>query len=71
MWKEEEAGSGGRINHKRFDQISEANPETMAIGCPFCMTMMEDAVKARSMEEKMRVRDLAELIAEATETPSK
>jgi hypothetical protein len=24
------------------------------------MTMMEDAVKSRSLEEKMRVRDLAE-----------
>jgi len=36
----------------RFDQLSEANPETLAVGCPFCMTQMEDAMKARSMEEK-------------------
>jgi hypothetical protein len=35
------------------------------------MTQMEDAMKSRSLEEKMRVRDLAELIAEATEAPTK
>jgi Fe-S oxidoreductase len=30
----------------RFDQLNEANPETLAVGCPFCMTQMEDAMKA-------------------------
>ena len=70
FWKEEEKGSE-RINQKRFDQINVANPETLAVGCPFCMTMMEDAVKSRSLEDRMRVRDLAELIAESTESPAK
>ena len=46
MWKEEKEGT--RINQKRFDQINEATPETMAVGCPFCMRMMEDALKSRS-----------------------
>jgi Fe-S oxidoreductase len=64
FWKEEREGS--RINHMRFDQLSETNPETLAVGCPFCMTQMEDAMKARSMEEKMRVRDISELIADST-----
>jgi heterodisulfide reductase subunit D len=50
----------------RFDQLSEARRETLAVGCPFCMTQMEDAMKARSMEEKMRVRDISELIADST-----
>jgi hypothetical protein len=30
------------------------------------MTMMEDAVKSRSLEDKMRIRDLSELIVEST-----
>ena len=63
FWKEEREGS--RINHMRVDQIAVANPETLAVECPFCMTMMEDAVKSRSLEESMRVRDLAELLAES------
>ena len=69
FWKEEHEGT--RINQKRFDQISGAKPETLAVGCPFCMTMMEDAVKSRSLEEEMRVRDLAELVAESTGTQTK
>jgi Fe-S oxidoreductase len=69
MWKEEQEGT--RINQKRFDQLNEAKPETIAVGCPFCMTMMEDAVKSRSLEESMRVRDLAELIAESTGAQTK
>jgi len=64
MWKEEHEGT--RINQKRFDQISEAQPKTLAVGCPFCMTMMEDALKSRSLEDQMRVRDLIELVAEST-----
>jgi len=54
----------------RFDQIA-ANPDTLAVACPFCMTMMEDAVKSRSLEEKMRIRDLSELIPESTVATSK
>jgi Fe-S oxidoreductase len=69
MWKEEHEGT--RINQKRFDQISAANPKTLAVGCPFCMTMMEDALKSRSMEDQMRVRDLIEIVAESTEPQGK
>ena len=69
MWKEEHEGT--RINQKRFDQISVANPKTLAVGCPFCMTMMEDALKSRSLEDQMRVRDLIEIVAESTEPPGK
>ena len=64
FWKEEREGS--RINRMRFDELNEAKPDTLAVGCPFCMTQMEDAMKARSTEEKMRVRDISELIADST-----
>jgi Fe-S oxidoreductase len=69
MWKEEHEGT--RINQKRFDQLNEAKPECVAVGCPFCMTMLEDAVKSRSLEEKMRVRDLSELLAESAGSQEK
>ncbi len=69
FWKEEHEGT--RINQKRFEQLNEAKPEAIAVGCPFCMTMLEDAVKSRSLEEKMRVRDLAEMVAESTGAQTK
>jgi len=33
--------------------------------CPFCLTMLEDATKDKEMEESIRVRDVAELVAES------
>jgi Fe-S oxidoreductase len=63
FWKEEVGGT--RINEHRLDQLTQTNSETVAVGGPFCMTMLEDAVKARSLEETIRVRDLSELVAEA------
>jgi Fe-S oxidoreductase len=65
FWKEEER-KGERINERRFDQLSQATPQTIGVGCPFCMTMLEDAVKSNSKEESMRVRDVVELVAEST-----
>jgi Fe-S oxidoreductase len=51
FWKEEEKDTT-RINHMRFDQIEVANPETLAVGCPFCMTMMETrSNRARSKKK--------------------
>jgi Fe-S oxidoreductase len=64
FWKEEREGT--RINQKRFEQLTHAKPNTLAVGCPFCMTMMEDAVKSRALEEEIAVRDLAEIVAEST-----
>jgi len=63
FWKEEVGGT--RINEHRLSQLTRTNSETVAVGYPFCMTMLEDAVKARSLEGTMRVRDLTELVAAA------
>jgi Fe-S oxidoreductase len=63
LWKEKEASPGGAINQKRLDQIGEANPETLAGGCPCCMSMLEDALKLPSLEA---VRDPSELIADSS-----
>jgi len=63
FWKEEVGGT--RINEHRLIQLTRTKSETVAVGCPFCMTLLEDAVKARSLEETVRVRDLSELVAEA------
>ncbi len=64
VWKEEE---GSRINYKRVDQLMAANPETIAVGCPFCMIMMDDAVKGKNLDEKVKVKDLVEIISESLE----
>ena len=37
----------------------------IAVGCPFCMTMMSDGVKHEEQEARVQVFDLAELVASA------
>jgi Fe-S oxidoreductase len=61
MWKEEEAGDM-RVNAARFKEAKETGADTLAVGCPFCMTMLSDASKAD--EGTMQVKDVAELVAE-------
>ncbi len=63
MWKEEHHGS--RINVTRVGQLEAAEPNTIAVGCPFCMTMIDDAVKTKNLEESIRVRDLVEMVADS------
>ncbi len=61
MWKEEEAGTA-RVNEARFTEAKLTGAETVAVGCPFCLTMMTDASKADG--GGIQVRDVAEIVAE-------
>jgi Fe-S oxidoreductase len=63
MFKEAEPGNK-EVNIERMEDVVEANPNIVAVGCPFCMTMMMDGVKNKNKEETLKVYDLAELIAE-------
>ena len=61
MWKEEEHGTAA-VNHTRFKEARATGANTLAVGCPFCMTMLNDASNADGGE--MKVRDVAEIVAE-------
>ena len=64
MFKEPEPGRKD-INVDRTEEALATGAETIAVACPFCMTMMSDGVKHKEKESTVRVKDLAELIAEA------
>lgn len=66
FWKEEEHGTA-RINETRLDQLMEAKPDTVAVACPFCTTMISDATKAKGVEESVQVKDVVELVADSIE----
>ena len=38
------------------------NPDTIAVSCPFCVLMLEDAVKAKGLEGQVKVRDIGEIL---------
>lgn len=62
MWMEEHDGE--RINLARVKEALEQKPETICVSCPYCMTMFEDGLKDVK-SEGVRVRDVAEVMAEA------
>jgi Fe-S oxidoreductase len=33
------------------------------VGCPFCLTMIEDGMKALNKEEQIKTQDIAELVS--------
>jgi Fe-S oxidoreductase/nitrate reductase gamma subunit len=61
MWKEEENGTA-RVNEARFAEAKATGAGTVAVGCPFCLTMMNDATKADG--GNIQVKDVAEIVAE-------
>lgn len=61
-WKEEEHGTEA-VNANRFAEAQSTGATTLAVGCPFCATMMSDANRERG--EPMQVKDVAQVVLEA------
>ncbi len=61
MFKEDEAGDK-RINTERVEEILATDANIVAANCPFCITMLQDGIKAANKENEVMVFDLAELI---------
>ena len=64
MFKESEKGAK-EINIERTEDALEVSPDIIATGCPFCNTMITDGIKSKEKEDKIKVLDLAELVASA------
>jgi Fe-S oxidoreductase len=63
MWMEEKIGT--RINQKRLEDIQKTgSAKIVATACPFCLTMLSDAVKEKNAAD-MEVYDVAELLSQS------
>ena len=68
MWMEEQIGS--RINLNRTDEALATGADAIAIGCPFCKTMMSDGVNNRQADienksDRTEVLDIAQMFRES------
>lgn len=61
MWMEEEPAK--RVNINRAKEVSEGGANAVAVGCPFCHTMLSDGLKALGKDEAIEVMDLAVVVA--------
>jgi len=58
-----------RVNQERAAEALASGAEVLAVGCPFCMTMMQDGINAKKTPgREMRVLDIAEVLWEQNET---
>jgi Fe-S oxidoreductase len=65
MWAESSSDTGQRLAEIRVQDAAELGAEILATACPLCVLTLEDAVKTSGHEEKIRVMDVIELLAEA------
>jgi Fe-S oxidoreductase len=65
MWKEEEHGNQ-RVSANRYHEALSTGAARLAVACPFCMVMLNDANKDAG--EKMQVLDIAEIVQKAIES---
>jgi Fe-S oxidoreductase len=68
MWLEETIGK--RINMERTDEAFTTGADVVSTACPYCMIMLDDAVRANNKEEEVRVLDLSQLVEESFSTPA-
>ena len=63
MWMEEHVDEGyDRVNVIRSKELAATGADTVAVGCPFCSTMVTDGLSAIGSD--MEVKDVAELVWE-------
>jgi Fe-S oxidoreductase len=60
MWMEEDPKK--RVSTVRAKEALGTGAQTIAVACPFCLTMMTDGVAAQT--ESVAVKDVAEILAE-------
>jgi Fe-S oxidoreductase/nitrate reductase gamma subunit len=53
---------GDKMSHNRVDELLQADPDTIAVSCPFCVLMLEDALKAKGLQDKVKVKDISEML---------
>jgi Fe-S oxidoreductase len=63
MWLEENIGK--RINMERTEEALGTGADVVSTACPYCMIMLDDAVKAHQKEDDVRVLDLSQLVEES------
>jgi len=57
--------NGVRPGEIRVEEASSINADMIAVGCVYCLQMLDDALKSKNLEEKIHVEDIASIVAES------
>ena len=56
-----------RVGQGRVAEIVDSGAQTVAVSCPFCLTMLGDGLAAK--DSPQQVRDIAEILADSVVGP--
>ncbi|MFH1434390.1 MAG: heterodisulfide reductase-related iron-sulfur binding cluster [Pseudomonadota bacterium] len=56
---------GRRIGEARIGQAMAAGADTLAVGCVYCMQMLNDSVKAGNLDGRLEVVEIVNILAES------
>ncbi|MFZ0665124.1 MAG: heterodisulfide reductase-related iron-sulfur binding cluster [Acidimicrobiales bacterium] len=70
MWMEEDIGE--RVNLHRTDEALSTGADVVSTACPYCLIMLDDAVRTRQREDDVKVLDISQVMeASMTEANSR
>ncbi len=61
------AHGGHRLSDDRVLQADATGADVLAVSCPYELSRFEDAAKVAGLEQRLKVRDIIELLAESME----
>ncbi len=64
FWMDIDKGDGRTYTH-RVDEAQTVGADVIAVGCAFCYQMLLDGTKARDLDEKIVIKDIASLVRES------
>jgi Fe-S oxidoreductase/nitrate reductase gamma subunit len=65
MWMEIDPNT--RINHQRLAEAVKIETDVVVTACPYCLIMLDDAIRSKGLGEEMAVKDIAEVLASHSE----
>ena len=65
VWMETQKGQ--RFSDLRMEQAMGVGAEVLVTSCPYCITMFEDSRLTLELTEKIEIKDITEIVAEAIE----
>ena len=68
MWMEENIGK--RVNMDRANEALGTGADIVSTACPFCMIMLDDAVKANGKGDEVSVMDIAQVVERSLTAPA-
>ncbi len=60
MWMDEHTEL--KVNQMRAEQADNSGCNHLVTACPFCLSMLEDGLKGKNLEEKIKAVDVAEIL---------